>query len=102
MRCREGGCKLAIKITAIRQSGGSGHEHITHVWWTNPSSGKTGDNSRAAIVDWIDGKNGKAYVEDRHGNRADVGVVAPNYGSKYLQTHADGRWTDNLLALPRK
>ena len=30
-----------------------------------------------------------------------VGVVHPQYGPPYLRTHADGVWTDNLLALPR-
>jgi hypothetical protein len=94
--------KLAIKITAIRQSGGSGHEHITDLWWTNPASGKTGQSSRAQLVDWIENGGGKAYVEDQYGGRADVGVVTPGSGPKYLRTHADGRWTDNLLALPRK
>jgi uncharacterized protein DUF3892 len=36
------------------------------------------------------------------GNRVDVGVVTPTDGSKYLRTYADGKWTDNLLALPRR
>jgi hypothetical protein len=93
---------LAIKITAIRQSGGTGHEHITQLWWTNPASGKSGQNSRAQLVDWIEKEGGKAYVEDSSGNRADVGVVTPAHGPKYLRTYADGLWTDNLLALPRK
>ncbi|MEU7868030.1 DUF3892 domain-containing protein [Dactylosporangium sp. NPDC049140] len=93
---------MAIRITAIRQSGGSSHEHIVRLWWTNPSTGKTGENSRAEIVAWIEEENGKAYVEDASGNRADVGVVKPASGAKYLRTHADGKWTDNLLALPRR
>ena len=93
---------MAIRITHIRQAGGTGHEHIAHLWWTNPASGKTGDNTRAQIVSWIEDKHGKAYVEDGLGNRADVGVVTPASGSKYLRTYADGRWTDNLLALPRR
>jgi hypothetical protein len=29
-------------------------------------------------------------------------VVTPRNGDKYLQTCADGKLTDNLLALPRK
>jgi Protein of unknown function (DUF3892) len=93
---------LAIRITHIRQAGGIGHEHITDLWWINPASGQTGDNTRAQIVSWIEDKHGKAYVEDELGNRADVAVVTPEHGPKYLRTHADGRWTDNLLALPRK
>ena len=33
------------------------------------------------------------------GVRADVGVVDGPHG-KYVRTYADGKWTDNLLALP--
>jgi frataxin-like iron-binding protein CyaY len=61
----------------------------------------TGTSTKAEIVTWIETKNGKAYVEDRQGNRADVGVVTPATGPKYLRTYADGTWTDNLLALPQ-
>jgi hypothetical protein len=93
---------LAIKFTNIRLTGGTGHEHITHLWWTDPASGKTGDNPRQRLVSWIENENGKAYVDDGRGNRADVGVVSPPGRDKYLRTHADGQWTDNLLALPRK
>lgn len=93
---------MAIRITHIRLSGGTSHEHIVHLWWTNPSTGATGDNTRSAIVSWIEDENGKAYVEDGSGNRADVGVVTPQVGAKYLRTYADGKWTNNLLSLPRR
>ncbi len=93
---------MAIRFTAIRLSGGTTNQHITHLWWVNPSTGKTGDNTRAQLVHWIENENGKAYVEDGAGNRADVGVVTPAQGDKYLRTYADGKWTDNLLALPQK
>ena len=93
---------MTIRFTHIRQSGGTAHEHIVRLWWTNPATGKTGDNTRAENVSWIENENGKAYVEDVTGHRADVLVITPSYGEKYLRTYADGRWTDNLLALPRK
>ncbi|TYB95598.1 DUF3892 domain-containing protein [Micromonospora sp. WP24] len=93
---------MSIKITAIRLSGGTTHEHIVRLWWTDPSTSEAGDSSRAEIVSWIESSNGKAYVEDGRGNRADVGVVKPIHGEKYLRTYADGVWTDNLLALPRR
>ena len=93
---------MAIRITAVRLEGGQAHEHIVRLWWTNPANSQTGDNSRAQLVSWIETQNGKAYVEDAHGDRADVGVVTPRYGEKYLRTYADGKWTNNLLALPRK
>lgn len=93
---------MAIRFTAIRLSGGNTHQHIVRLWWINPSTGKTGENTRAALVEWIENQNGKAYVEDSGGHRVNVGVVTPSSGAKYLRTYADGRWTNNLLALPQK
>ncbi|WP_163511580.1 DUF3892 domain-containing protein [Fodinicola acaciae] len=93
---------MAIRITAIRLSGGTTHQHIVRLWWVNPSTSETSNNSRAEIVAWIEQKHGKAYVEDAYSKRADVGVVTPTRGEKYLRTHADGIWTDNLLALPQR
>ncbi len=92
---------VSIKFTAIRPSSGTTHQHIIRLWWSNPSTSKSDDNSRAELVFWID-QGGKAYVEDNYGNRVDVGVVTPSRGEKYLRTYADGKWTDNLLALPRR
>jgi hypothetical protein len=83
-------------------SGGSTHQHIVHLWWKNTANGTSGDNSRAELVTWIEDKGGKAYTEDSRGNRADVAVRTPTHGAKYLQTHADGVWTNNLLALPER
>lgn len=93
---------MAIQMTAIRLSGGTSHEHITHLWWVDPSKNQPGDNTRAQIVNWIDNEKGHAYVQDAYGNRVTVGVVTPQRGEKYLRTHADGKWTDNLLSLPRR
>lgn len=77
---------MSLRFTAIRLSGGTTHQHIVRLWWTNPSSSETGDNSRAELVAWVE-QGGKAYVEDRFGNRAAVGVATPQVGAKYLQTH---------------
>lgn len=93
---------MSIQITAIRLSGGTSHQHIVRLWWTDSSSQKSGENSRAEIVGWIETENGKAYVKDSQGNQVNVGVVVPTIGSKYLRTYADGVWTDNLLALPQR
>ncbi|MFF0571453.1 DUF3892 domain-containing protein [Streptomyces sp. NPDC004041] len=93
---------MAIQITAVRLTvGGTTHEHITHLWWTNQASGNSGNNTRAQLVDWIDNQSGEAYT-DAAGHRTKVVVVTPTRGEKYLRTHADGLWTNNLLALPRR
>lgn len=91
---------MSIRITAVRLTGGTTHQHITNLWWTNPANGKTGGNTRAEIVSWIEDENGKAYVEEA-GGRVDVLVVTPTTGPKYLRTYADGVWANNLLELPR-
>ncbi|MEX3755790.1 DUF3892 domain-containing protein [Mycobacteroides abscessus] len=93
---------MSIRITAIRLSGGTNHQHIVRLWWTNPATSESGNNSRAEIITWIETQNGKAYVEDAAGHRIEVGVVSPSSGPKYLRTYADGVWTNNLLALPRR
>lgn len=93
---------MAIRITHIRLAGGTGHEHISHLWWVNPVDGKTGDNTRATIVSWIENENGTAFVQQPGTPRAEVGVVTPQHGQEYLRTHADGRWNNNLLSLPRR
>jgi hypothetical protein len=93
---------IRIRITDIELDGGAGHEHIVRLWWINPSNANTGDNTRDEMVSFIEQGDGEAYVEDKRGNRADVGVVTPTNGDKYLRTHADGVGTNNLLALPHR
>ena len=92
---------MSINVVAIRLTGGSKHEHISHLWWTGREDGKPDDAPRADVVAWIE-KGGRAYVRDDHGHDVGVHVVTPPSGPKYLQTWADGIWTDNLLSLPRR
>ena len=85
-------------ITAVHMStGGTLHEHIARVKWLDPAS-STGEDTTATMVDWIDNKNGVAKVKSPAGD-VSVGTVAGT--PRYLRTHADGKWTNNLLALPR-
>ena len=91
---------MAIRITHRRMSpGGTRHEHIVSVKWTNEGSGESGSNTVAEIVDFIDNKNGKAYVAEG-GTRIDVGTVHPHQGHAYIRTFRDSTPTDNLLHLP--
>ena len=97
----KGHTRVSIRITAIRPSGGTTHQHIMRLWWSQPTTGRSGNHSRAEIISWIENQDVKAYVEEG-GHRVDVRVVKPSSGPKYLRTYADGFWTDNLLALPRR
>ena len=87
---------MAKYITARHMSGGTKHEHIAKVKWENRTKCTTGEKTRAEMVKWIeDGgdarvANGSSYVE----------VKVVDATPKYIQTYADGIWTDNLLALP--
>lgn len=82
-----------VQVTCInKQLRDSTHEGITHLggsgWrWT-----------RKQVIDSIEAKTNTFYTSVG-GNRATVGVVDGQNG-KYLRTYADGKWNDNLLALP--
>ena len=56
------------------------------------------DHRNTEMVDWIDNKAGVAKVQS---NTGDVMVGTVDGTPKYLRTYANGKWTDNLLALPR-
>ena len=87
---------MALRCVAIRMStGGHHHEHITHI---QVSDGTL--HTRAWMVAYVEAK-GQAYVQDSRGNVAYLGVRTSLAGNKYVQTYADGLWSDNLLALPR-
>ena len=89
-----------IYITAVHMStGGTKHEHIASVRWTNPTTRKTGQSTRPEMVHWIQTDHGDARVRDRAGHDVKVGVVKAS--PPYIRTYADKVWTDNLLALPR-
>jgi hypothetical protein len=88
---------VMIQITHVRLTYGQQHEYIAAVRWTHPSTREVGEATRAAMVDYINGGS-KAYVTDGR-NTAYVGVV--DAVPPYIRTYADGKWTDNLLALPR-
>lgn len=86
-----------VQVTCTTKEGGSGHEHITHVggpgagtrwWWTTE-----------AVIQSIEAKTNTFFTRV-NGVRAEIGVVTPERGRRYLRTYADGRWSDNLLALP--
>lgn len=87
-----------VYITAVHMAGGERHEHIESVRWHNPATNETGTATRAAMVSWLRQAGNQAYVSN--GNKqVEVGVVEAT--PPYIRTHADGVWTDNLLALPR-
>lgn len=74
----------------------SPHERITHVG--NPAAKWFWPVKD--VIQSIENKTNTFFVLDSRGNRANVGVVKPTDGrAPYIRTYADGKWTDNLLAL---
>jgi|HubBroStandDraft_5_1064220.scaffolds.fasta_scaffold895924_1 hypothetical protein len=67
------------------------HEGITHL------GNSTGKWTRKNVIDWIESGT-DSFFTLVDGKRADVGVVN-GPGGKYVRTHADGYYNDNLLAL---
>lgn len=87
-----------VYVVAVHMEGGTAHEHIAAAKWRNPATNQSGASTREQIVSWIRDANGDARVSD---GRNEVGIGVVNASPPYLRTHADGKWTDNLLALPR-
>ena len=83
------------QVTCInKRDRNSSHEGITHLG--NPAAGWKW--TRAQVIESIEAKTNTFYTSV-NGKRADIAVVnGPN--GKYVRTHADGKWNDNLLALP--
>ncbi len=85
-----------VRITCIRKpQPQSPHEHITHVG----SNGQVW--SREQVILWIDGNQHTFYTLDSAGRRADVRVRREVGKLPYIQTVADGYWSNNLLTLPQ-
>lgn len=71
------------------------HEGITHLG--GPGAGTRWRWTREAVIQSIENKS-NTFFTSVGGKRADIAVVeGPN--GKYLRTHADGQWNNNLLAL---
>ena len=95
---------MAIRITCINKSQGyhqDPHHAIQSLGWINESNGKEGKNTRLEIYSWLkENKANEAYVKDRAGNIAYLYPRENQNGTKYVQTYADNKWSDNLLSLP--
>ncbi|HEU4914913.1 MAG TPA: DUF3892 domain-containing protein [Candidatus Saccharimonadales bacterium] len=91
---------MALQITGIRKPGSrDSHEAISHYRWRKDHNGETGIDARLDVISYLERNNEKAYVSVG-GSTAWCGIRTNQYGTKYLQTYADGKWDDNLLSLP--
>src|SRR5260370_41690416 len=93
---------MSIRINGIKKSNWyheDTHHAISELGWTNEQTNENGRSTRMEMYDWIKNQNGVALVADARGNKARVGAREHAKSTKYGQTYADRRWTDNLLAL---
>lgn len=75
----------------------SPHEHITHIGNNNDGWCMT----REAAIKSIDAGQNTFYTVDRTTwKKVSIGVVREAGKAPFLRTYADGKWNDNLLALP--
>lgn len=93
-----------IVFTARQMSGGMGHEHVVALEWNDTVLGTSGWMDIDGATKWLDTAGTPAYVEDRlrPGHYVRAHVVKPDTGRWYIRTAEDGRWTNNLLALPER
>lgn len=80
-----------VQIKYVNKSGNH-HEHITQLG-NDQGTWKVDD-----VVRWIDDKEHTFFTQEA-GRRADI-EVRQGTRRKYVQTHADQVWQNNLLALP--
>ena len=93
---------MSVRVTCINKASGhheEPHEAVSHYGWVDESTKNTGRSDRQVMVDWVKQGN-KAYVRDAQGNTAYCAVRKSSRGTEFLQTYADGKYTDNLLSLP--
>ena len=91
---------MSVECTYRRMTaGGTTHEHIAGLGWKQGQN--QGYSTREQMVDYIE-KNGTeaVFCPDLRGGPSAWVHVFTRGGSKYLQTVADGRPTNNLLSLP--
>jgi hypothetical protein len=87
-----------VRVTTVHMEGGENHEHIARVRWTNPQTGDSGQSTREQMIEYLRKPGTRAFVTD--GERT-VNIRIVEAEPPYIRTHADGVWTNNLLALPR-
>lgn len=88
---------MAVFFTAISPEDAGNHQAIDAVWWLDTTNENSKYMSKQTAVNWLNNGN-QAWVADHEGK---VEVLVVDGNPPYLRTYADGRYTDNLLALPR-
>jgi len=89
---------MGITITAIQLIGGVDHRHIAALRWVCDDTGRTGDSSTAAVIDWLSDDGNIAWVGRA---RLSTVQVVDDLGGPHLRANRVGEPTRDLLDLPR-
>lgn len=90
---------MSIQITHIRKPDpNSPHEAISH-YGCPKNDGTLGKYERESFIKWLKENKTDAYVSD--GSLRAWCEIRSNGHINYLQTYADGKWSNNLLSLPQ-
>ena len=74
MMCRR---RRRISFSICRHSG----SEIVRLWWTNPSAGKSGNNTRAEIVDLIENQDGPGPYGAKGAGEGGILAIAAAVGA---------------------
>lgn len=88
---------MSVRIVAVIKND-EAYEAISHYKWVNEQNGNSDITDRPSMVAWVERGN-RAYVSSNEGT---VDCYVNQKGTtKFLQTNADSRSSNNLLNLPR-
>jgi Protein of unknown function (DUF3892) len=90
---------VTLEISHVRYAGtAKNHESIVAYKWRDDATLNVDSSNKPNMVQWID-EGGQAFVGSGS-DRVKVHTVHPQFGQPYCQTKSDGKWSNNLLALP--
>jgi hypothetical protein len=95
-----GGRSMSIQITHVRFESNQGKEHesISAYKWRDDSTGVVDWHFKSIVVTMVE--NGTVAHTGTPGNDYAQAYVRGTGAGKYLQTKADGVWSNNLVNLP--
>ena len=93
---------MSVKIVCINKDNGNHynpHEAIEKLGWVNETTGQSGTATLQQMVDYLE-KGNYAYVVGKYNSSLKAYLYVNKRDSKkFVQTYADGKWSDNLLQL---
>lgn len=90
---------MDLYITRVHVEGSNAHEHITKYEWQQGTNGGLQQSPRGTVVARVESGD-HAFTKPTTGTGAQA-FVRELSSVKFLQTHADNKWTNNLLGLDR-